>query len=482
MNGIVRSLPEPFVIETLAAARRTARGESASSVLISSEGAAGIRVNVDARGLPDGSRIYLYSVDQKQVFGPYTAHEQFWTNTIFGDSAVVQLSAPHEIDAKIKLVEVVHIIPEIKATNTDCLRDAMCASTTDFVDIEWARNTVARLSFIKGGNAYLCTGTLIPTTVENDNTPYFITANHCIDSQASASSLELFWRYTTPSCGAAFPDPSTAPRTLGATLLSNSADSDYAFLRLSQTPPAGVKFSGWDANDYSGAFGKTVHSLHHPLGAPMSYSRGAISTQPNGACVSSPRGRFVWSQPLSGGTAGGSSGGPLFIVDNQNYSYVIGQLQGICTGDGNECGSNLSRMDGSFAATYPSIARWLDPTATTTCTPSGTTMCLNNNRFKVEVTWQDFSGNRGNGNVVQAGTADSGLFWFFASSNWEMLVKVLNGCPVNGKYWVFAAATTNVGYTLTVTDLKTGATKQYTNPLGTSAAATTDTNAFPSCP
>ena len=76
---------------------------------------------------------------------------------------------------------------------------------------------------------------------------------------------------------------------------------------------------------------------------------------------------------------------------------------------------------------------------------------------------------------------DSGLFWFFDAGNWEMLVKVLDGCAFNNHFWVFSAATTNVGYTLRVIDTETGAVAEYSNPLGTSAAALTDTNAFASC-
>ena len=38
---------------------------------------------------------------------------------------------------------------------------------------------------------------------------------------------------------------------------------------------------------------------------------------------------------------------------------------------------------------------------------------------------------------------DSGLFYFFGASNLEMLIKVLNACGLNDRYWVFFAATTN---------------------------------------
>ena len=63
-----------------------------------------------------------------------------------------------------------------------------------------------------------------------------------------------------------------------------------------------------------------------------------------------------------------------------------------------------------------------------------------------------------------------------------MLVKVLNGCALNNRYWVFAAATTDVGYTLRVTDTETGRIKTYTNQVGQAAPAITDTDAFATCP
>ncbi len=116
------------------------------------------------------------------------------------------------------------------------------------------------------------------------------------------------------------------------------------------------------------------------------------------------------------------------------------------------------------------------------CTPDATTMCLNNDRFRVKITWRDFGNRIGEGKVAAEGTSDSGLFWFFQSTNWEMLVKVINGCGNNGHYWVFAGATTNVEYVIEVTDTETGEKMTYFNPLGTSAAAITDARAFATCP
>ncbi|HVS63547.1 MAG TPA: hypothetical protein VMT85_08595 [Thermoanaerobaculia bacterium] len=116
------------------------------------------------------------------------------------------------------------------------------------------------------------------------------------------------------------------------------------------------------------------------------------------------------------------------------------------------------------------------------CVKSSTTLCLNDDRFQVRVDWRDFEGNTGLGTAVPGASNTSANLWFFQPDNWELLVKVLDACPVNNRYWVFFAATTNVQFTVTVTDTQTQAVKTYFNPLGQSADAITDTQAFATCP
>lgn len=116
------------------------------------------------------------------------------------------------------------------------------------------------------------------------------------------------------------------------------------------------------------------------------------------------------------------------------------------------------------------------------CESSETVHCLRGSRFQVEVQWADFAGVTGVGSTAPLRSDDSGLFWFFSPNNWEVLIKVLDACAINERFWVFAAATTNVEYTLTVTDTATGEIREYTNPLGQQADALTDTDAFATCP
>ncbi len=114
--------------------------------------------------------------------------------------------------------------------------------------------------------------------------------------------------------------------------------------------------------------------------------------------------------------------------------------------------------------------------AAASCAAGPTTLCLSNQRFKLAVQWKDFNNNTGFGQAVPL-TSDTGYFWFFNSSNVELVVKVLDGRGLNGKFWVFFGALSNVEYSMTVTDTVTGNVKTYFNPSGRFASVG-DTEAF----
>ena len=80
--------------------------------------------------------------------------------------------------------------------------------------------------------------------------------------------------------------------------------------------------------------------------------------------------------------------------------------------------------------------------------------CLNNWRFSAGLSWK--SGEHittGAGQVWTYGLGDSGmLIYFFSPDNPEMLLKVVDGCAVNGHWWVFGSAATDLGYTVYVDD------------------------------
>ncbi|HWM94142.1 MAG TPA: vanadium-dependent haloperoxidase [Thermoanaerobaculia bacterium] len=124
---------------------------------------------------------------------------------------------------------------------------------------------------------------------------------------------------------------------------------------------------------------------------------------------------------------------------------------------------------------------FLTPTQpSSTCLPGSTTLCLAGGRFKVQADWTTASAH-GPAHAVKLGD-DSGTFWFFDEDNTELTLKVLNACDDFDRFWVFASGLTNVEVLVTVTDTKTGSTRQYFNPQGKPFAPVQDTNAFATCP
>jgi len=93
---------------------------------------------------------------------------------------------------------------------------------------------------------------------------------------------------------------------------------------------------------------------------------------------------------------------------------------------------------------------------------SRTSLCLQQERFRVEVLWQDFEGGSGRGVAVPL-TSDTGAFWFFDPENLELMVKVLDGRTLNGHFWMFLGSLTNVGFEVVVTDIVEGRSWTYRN-------------------
>ena len=113
-----------------------------------------------------------------------------------------------------------------------------------------------------------------------------------------------------------------------------------------------------------------------------------------------------------------------------------------------------------------------------TCVPDAETLCFEDGRFAVRVSWFDQrSGTSGAGRAVP-GAGRTGTFWFFRADNTELVVKLLDGRRVNGYFWFFYGALTDVEYDLTVTDTLGERERTYHNPPGWSCGEG-DAAAFP---
>jgi hypothetical protein len=133
-----------------------------------------------------------------------------------------------------------------------------------------------------------------------------------------------------------------------------------------------------------------------------------------------------------------------------------------------------SHGGGLYAATQGGLA--VSPPPASTCQAGDEVLCLAGGRFAARVTWSLADGTGGVAHTA-ALTDGSGGFWFFSPESLELTVKMIDGEALNGHFWIYGGALTDVGYTLTVTEMATGRERTYGNPAGR-LASFADTEAF----
>lgn len=358
-------------------------GGQAAALRFASTGAAGVRLAVDVQSLPEGAVLRFYGDEGEVQEVPAAeaarlratneeaglegeAARIVWSHTIDGSAATLEVELPAGVapDAvALAVPQLSHLMLTVQQALEKDTRDIGSSgscnlnATCVLDDINAESRAVAKMVFDDGSHVYLCTGTLLNGASSNPNNPYFITANHCINTQAEASTLETYWFFRAASCGS----PNSADGGMkvlggGAQLLGTSAGYDTSLLQLKSLPPAGAVYAG----SYWGTLGIGDGTLgvHHPSGDLQKYSVGSITGyatcngNSSGNCdldndSSRPLYRVGWSK---GTTEGGSSGSGLFVRDKASGTrYLVGVLHG-----GNASCSNQGGFDayGRFDQVY----------------------------------------------------------------------------------------------------------------------------------
>ena len=291
--------------------------------IIKSPRASGMGVHFRNFELAEGEEVYVYGArDDSIVFGPYTdkgpwGSGEFWSGTVDGDRVVIEFYKRSDENGQgFEIFEVSHIFPELdlrlrsnQPEVVNCEVDASC-----YGDIE--KNAVGMITFNDNGPA-VCTGTLL-NNVAQDWTPYFLTANHCVDTQAVAQTVEVYWFYQTTSCNSGFlrSGVHTGP---GANLLATQSANDFALLRLLSNAPVGAVFSGWTPAAQSP--GTSVFGLHHPESSYLRRSSGSIIST-NDGCADTGLVSGYGINWTAGSAEHGSSGSGLW---NSSH-YLVGVL------------------------------------------------------------------------------------------------------------------------------------------------------------
>jgi lysyl endopeptidase len=341
--------------------RGTDDGGFAWAVALESAGASALRVHLSDVSLPDTADIYFFTLDG-QAHGPYRGKDAFWSNSVMGSQGVVLIRqfGPPTAGGRAMSISVSSVgnVGERFAAAQDALCDynASCIENAEAQRGQPASDLKAATAYIEwtqGPWIYSCSGGLLADSDSNSQIPYFLTANHCLKSNMTAANLELFWNYTTSNGSCEGPG---TPMTMGGTVKATGVRGDFTLLELNQAPPSGSVFMGWNSAEIASIPGVVLHRVHHPGGAPQSYTTHV--TDPSfQTCGGLPLAQFIYSLDTFGSTEGGSSGS-LVATD---AGEVVGQEYGGCGENLDDvCDSASWRtVDGAFAYYYDNVAEFL---------------------------------------------------------------------------------------------------------------------------
>jgi hypothetical protein len=412
--GVGRNIPATFAgdLTPYLAWTESTDGSLTAALSITSPEAHAMRLALAVQRLPKGVEIRFFNPQQpNRMFGPFSAedispavykkqsfgHKEnsilektsqerdlFWSPVIEGDTIALEVYLPSSkqlASFAVSIPQISHLTLSVLDLQTKSLSD-MGLSGSCNIDVSCSdanptiRAATAKIVFTDNGTTYMCSGTLLNDR-EKGWIPYFMTANHCLNTVAAARTVNSYWLFERASCGGGRPS-SVIQFARGAELLASGANSDFAFLQLKDADIAqtsGIKFAGWNAGTLQAS--SDVVGIHHPSGDLKKWSHGtAMGLAEYGDEVngSGSHIQVVWSE---GTTEGGSSGSALF--DNKNR--FRGNLHG---GYASCYDANAPDWYGRFDITYPKVKRWLKKVAKSL--PSGKTISKHVKSGK----WKDY--------------------------------------------------------------------------------------------
>jgi len=323
---------------------------------IQSPQALSVRLHFTMFELPEGAVLRVIGTDDSAVPRAYTGKgplgdAEFWSHTFDGASVWLEYVAPAGVnDAPIiEIGELLHTYRDPASERQSGERAALallpCEEDVNCHDVDPViRDSVARISFISGGFSYLCSGGLIADVDPTTQIPWFVTANHCLSTEAEARTVEAFWFYESTRCDGPVPRVTTVPRTLGAALIYSTDRTDFTLLRLTEATTDGQTYAGWNTAPVTQG---DMIGVHHPGGSHKRVSFSSIPETPfPGICITPND--FIYTRVNLGLTESGSSGSPLFNEDGE----IVGQLLGGC-GDP-DCNYSINPDDiyGRFSVSY----------------------------------------------------------------------------------------------------------------------------------
>jgi len=306
------------------------------------EGSKGLNVYFKNVTLQKGDNLFIYNQSENTLLGAFTYFNNgkfLATGFVPGDKLIVELNTYQESEA------VPFEIGELGVSVLPLTFVERGFGSADFCEVlvncpegeDWKseRNGVARILVSESKALYWCSGTLVNNT-NQDQTPYFLTANHCGRDADSADYMQWVFYFNYESRDCEFPDNEPPYQTIsGAHLISSShtstnSGSDFKLLLLADEVPKEYEpfYNGWDRSGSGGASGVGIHHPEGDLKMVSTYTSPLVSTNYNDPTPDT-EGKYwkvEWTETENGHgvTEGGSSGSPIF----SQGGYVVGLLSG----------------------------------------------------------------------------------------------------------------------------------------------------------
>lgn len=387
-------------------------GTQRARIRFTSSGAKAVRLGILVENIPDTTVFRVYaegSTTAQQTTGEHInrliranklkdgdsqASRTYWTAATTGGKSVLEIEVPRDSDTESLLFAIPTINHQVEtaleANNALIGAKATCSLTPDAtctMPLPPAANAVAAMDFIDGGYSYTCTGTLIANRGDTQQN-YFLTANHCINTQNVASSLATQWFWRSSECNGTTPFTGTLTQPTGSIFLfgrtafsgttRNPIGTDTTLLKLNAQPPIGVVYAGWQHLRRAADSSTPYIGLHHPFDAAIDRQYSDFLRRSDSQLVNygillgvAQDGYYLLdarnnaSYPMyevrhtSGITEPGSSGSALFSDGLGPNPRIIGQLWGGSSSCENPGGKDYY---GRFDLAYEDgLVNWLNP-------------------------------------------------------------------------------------------------------------------------
>lgn len=308
--------------------------------------AKGLIVMYDKFHLPKGSKLFVYSPDEKQILGAYTQrnnnkNNRFLTGIIDGSSVVIEYYEPKLVreQGSFQIFRVDALTQTVNegasgigfGKSARCHTNINCPQGANWQEV---KRGVCRIMMVANEGTFWCSGTLMNNTLA-DGKPYILSGDHCVEGITPMYDLWRFdFNYESPSCQNPTQNPS-AQSILGCQLRSKWQDTDFLLVEMMNRIPQeyNVFFNGWDARNQIPQQSALIHHPFADIKKITLENRTAIIF--NAEKVWFKRDNInIYKTPIahhfrltynSGGTfQGGSSGAGVF----DNNKRLVAQLHG----------------------------------------------------------------------------------------------------------------------------------------------------------